>query len=88
VSGRPDSNAEDPTVCLLDLMTSQKGPIDSQEHQHLRISRISFQQHESNHTPGVPLVHVVPTPRAGVHDRSETHVVAVDKRPQPFALLT
>ena len=58
------------------------------EHQHLRLSRISFQQHERNHARGVPLVHVVSTPRAGVHDRSETHVVAVDARPQPFALLS
>jgi hypothetical protein len=47
-----------------------------------------FQQHERNLACGVPLVHVVSTPRAGVHDRCETHVVAVDARPQPFALLS
>jgi hypothetical protein len=52
-----------------------------------RFSRVSFQQHERNLACGVPLVHVVSAPRAGVHDRSETHVVAVDARPQPFALL-
>jgi hypothetical protein len=56
--------------------------------QHLRSSRVSFQQHERNLACGVPLVHVVSTPRAGVHDRSETDVVAVDARPQPFALLS
>jgi hypothetical protein len=65
-----------------------KGSIDSRENQHLRFSRISFQEHDRNHTPGVSLVHVVPTSRAEVHDRSETHVVAVDERPQPFALLS
>jgi hypothetical protein len=37
---------------------------------------------------GVPLVHVVSTPRARVHDRGESHVVAVDEGPQPFALLS
>jgi hypothetical protein len=50
--------------------------------------RASFQQHERNQACGVPLVHIVSTPRAWVHDRSETHVVPVDARPQPFALLS
>ncbi len=54
----------------------------------LRFSRASFQQHEGDQACGVALVHVVSAPRAGVHDRSEAHVVAVDARPQPFALLS
>ena len=58
------------------------------EHEHLRLPRISFQQDKRNHARGVPLVHVVASPRAGVHDRSQAHVVAVDERPQPFALLS
>jgi hypothetical protein len=58
------------------------------KHWYLRFFSVSFQQHERNLACGVPLVHVVSTPRAGVHDRSETHVVAVDERPQPFALLS
>ena len=48
---------------------------------------IPFQQHEWNDARRVPLVHVVSTTRTRVHYGSETHVVAVDERPQPFALL-
>ena len=69
-------------------MTQQLGSGGSHWASHrLRLSSNPLQQHERNDARRVPLVHVVSTPRTRVHQRSETHVVAVDERPQPLALL-
>jgi hypothetical protein len=56
-------------------------------HPLLRGSRLWLQQDDGNRAGRVVLVYVVSTPCSRVHDRRETHVMAVDQRPQSLAFL-